>query len=170
MSLYLGQNNVKIENNSNNSNYQVKIGENISQNLWNMSNRQRFNPDKVEGTFYYVAEGSYKTSGTSMPLSEQLYWRGGRHLYGGCYYNYTAMPHTFCTITETFSGGFSLISGNTTETYVAFPFHLNKNETLTIGFEHDAHVRGGYQIFNLDGTLKTTARENISASDERHVM
>lgn len=133
-------------------------------NLWNLSSRTEFKCNREGYTFYYAATGPYKTEGTTMPLDETLWWSGGRHLYDGCYYSYSSSSDVFGTLSNITENSFVLTSGNATDTFVAFPFHLNADETIKITFTRNSHVRGGYQIFNTDGTLRSYTFEGLAAS------
>ena len=130
------------------------------ENKWNLLERTEFRGEATDRTYYFHKNNT----GTTMPLDENLYWNGGIHIDDGAYF---ASHNTkrFCTLSNITENSFTLTSGSGgTENFVAFPFHLNAGETITVTHTRDGHNRSGYQIFNTDGTLRSCVRENLSNS------
>ena len=147
----------------------IICGENVlwefvtGENKWNLLDRTEYAGDVADATYYFDATDPSAV----MPLSESVWLNGGRHFNNGSYYNKrdTARQCTLSNITE---NSFTITTGSAaTELFVAFPFHLNAGETITITYRAIGGNRGGYQIFNADGTFNSYTKKiiQINTSD-----
>ena len=129
-------------------------------NKWNLLERTEFRGEKADTTFYFHKDDV----GSTMPLDENLYWNGGIRIDDGAYYA-SHVTTRFCTLSNITENSFTLTSGSEgTDHFVAFPFHLNAGETITVIHTRDGFNRSGYQIFNTDGTLRNCIRKDLTNS------
>lgn len=134
-------------------------------NRWNLLERTEFIGETDGATYYFDPTGQYQSKITTMPLSEEIYWNAGRHINSGVYYSKaSADKGNKCTLSDITEDSFTITSGKITELYVAFPYHLNAGETITITHTRSSSNRSGYQIFNTDGTFRSYTRKNLANS------
>lgn len=124
---------------------------------WNLLERTQYKDNLPEGTYYF--NGS--TAGAVLPLSEDVYYNGGRNFNNGSFYRLAANHCTLSNITE---NGFTITSGNVTDLFIAFPYHLNAGETITIKHTQNNGTRIGYYVFNTDGTKRSFTIASVSGS------
>ena len=140
------------------SNGKILWSKNVAENKWNLLNRSEFRGTR-DGTYYFNSTNTNHR----MELSENYWVNGGRHVTNGVYFSSTANAANFCTLSNITENSFTITSGTgATDLFVAFPFHLNAGETITIIHTRSGHNRSGYQIFNTDGTLSSYVRNNLA--------
>ena len=132
---------------------------------WHFHERSEF-IGYTDGTYYFDPTGTYSPNPV-MPLSEGLYWNGGRNINDGVYYSGSASQQYMCTLSNVTDNGLTLTTGNGTDLFIAIPFHLKAGETFTAEYNTDTHDRGGYQIFNPDGTYREAVMEQTIGAGEK---
>lgn len=119
-------------------------------NKWNLLDRIEYVGQIEDATYYFNAEDSSAV----MPLSESVWLNGGIHFNNGSYYNRDITIRQ-CTLSNITENSFTLTAcSGGTDSFVSFPFHLNAGETIKITHTSDGTNRSGYQIFNVNGTIR----------------
>ena len=97
-------------------------------NHWDLLKRTEYRGLRENSGTYYFKSSPW----TQMYLSEKVYVNGGRHIEGGIYYNANRYEQEFCKLSNITKNSFKLSIGDVTELFVAFPFHLQAGETISI--------------------------------------
>lgn len=139
-------------------------------NRWNLRERTEFIGDTSialgDATYYFDPTGAY-VSNKIMPLSEDLYYNCGRRINNGVYLSINSSANFKSTLKDVDDTVLTFTSGNSTELFIAIPFHLNAGETFHITYYSNASNRSGYQIFNIDGTYRSYALDNQSGAGNK---